>query len=136
MFYHIHNPKINPYEYLIKDRFTDPDMKFLRNYGDEFPNMGFDIESWIWSTVKEELCEKDMFHFSCFKDHPIETICDNANLTKRNEWLKETGEQMIQEYQEPQFTPLTTLSEQEREETEQFIFDHISSSSNYHYKDE
>ncbi|KAH3668154.1 hypothetical protein OGAPHI_001908 [Ogataea philodendri] len=104
LFYHIHNPKMNPFEYVDRGLFTDPNEKVIRNFGRNYAQIGFDIEYWIWETVTNTLCERKV-EFFCFRDMDMAKICDNQMIRDRLEYLKTTGEDGLKDYKPFSFDP-------------------------------
>jgi alpha 1,2-mannosyltransferase len=110
MFYHVHSPKIDPWNYVLDDLFTDMYGKQMRNFGDIWTRLGWDFELWVWETVREDLCswekslnglnneemkiiQKAVKEMKCFQGRDYERVCtgENGRLDKRIEWLRKDG---------------------------------------------
>ncbi|KAG7830306.1 hypothetical protein KL920_001944 [Ogataea angusta] len=124
LFYHIHNPKMNPFDYVERNLFTDPNDKELRNFGKNFPQIGYDIELWIWELVLETLCERKV-EFAGFAGRDMTQICNSSLIADRLEYLRRTGVELLGESQVPQ------IDVTEDPELDQYIFDKISETQKY-----
>ncbi|TID31190.1 hypothetical protein CANINC_000238 [Pichia inconspicua] len=102
MFYHLHSPKLDPWNYVLDDLFTDRNGRQMRNFGDIWPRLKFDLEFWIWETVHAELCDPNTSHeaikkMKCFHGRDFNLLCEgnNSRLEKRIEWLRKDGAQKL-----------------------------------------
>ena len=111
MFYHLHSPKLDPWNYVLDNLFTDLEGRQMRNFGDLWVKLGWDFELWIWETVRELLCvdnkksingisEKDLellqlavSQMKAFKGRNFDDICkgEGGRLNSRIEWLRKDG---------------------------------------------
>lgn len=58
MFYHVHDPKMDPFK-IMHNRWTDNlDGQKIRNLGEDFPRINFDLELFIWGTINHYICDK------------------------------------------------------------------------------
>lgn len=97
-FFHIHSPKLDPWLYVIDDKFTDFNGKQMRNFGDLTKGLGWDLELWIWQIIVENMCgESDpelttaVREMGCFKNRYWDDICLSKKLQNHIEWLDNTG---------------------------------------------
>lgn len=95
MFYHLHSPKMDPWDYVLDDLFTDKEGHQMRNFGEIWPRMNFDFELWVWETVHAELCNIELSYegvknMKCFNGRDFQALCEGngRTLEKRIEWLK------------------------------------------------
>lgn len=98
MFYHLHSPKLDPWDYVLDDLFTDREGHQMRNFGDIWPRLKFDFEYWVWETVRTELCDPStsneaVRNMKCFSGRDFKALCEGnkSRLDKRIEWLKKDG---------------------------------------------
>lgn len=111
MFYHLHSPKLDPWDYILDDLFSDRSGSQMRNFGDIWTRLGWDLELWIWETVREDMCDgvatsvnglhaqqldvirKGIRTMKCFSGRDFESICkgEGRRLDKRIEWLQKDG---------------------------------------------
>ncbi|GME83337.1 unnamed protein product [Ambrosiozyma monospora] len=99
MFYHIHDPKLNPFFIMDEEVcFDESHEKEIRNLGDEFGYVGFDVELKIYEDMKKSLCvEKDKF--SCFKEENMQKFCKQF-VDQRIEFLKKDSEEVLKKFKE------------------------------------
>ncbi|VEU19991.1 DEKNAAC100197 [Brettanomyces naardenensis] len=134
MFYHIHAPKMDPFEYVNKNLFTNMKDQPIRNFGYDFPKIGFDIELWIWKTVLESLCERSHDEqFSCFEGANLTIICSNPLVESRISWLEETGIPMLHDYQRQNFPESPKLTEVEGKDLDDLIYGKLEDSLDFGY---
>lgn len=134
MFYHIHSPKMNPFEYVSDDLFTDMEFEQIRNFGDDYYNIGFDLELWIWQTVKDDLCNSDnRYHFACFTNNNMSLICNNSVVDDRIEWLSRTGREILGDDAEQSIK--FSSSETGPDDIDDWIYDRLTKSLDYEYED-
>lgn len=97
MFYHLHSPKLDPWDYILDDLFTDREGKQIRNFGEIYPRLGWDFELWIWENIKHDICEKNeindaIIEMKYLKNRDFERACTfKDRLDKRIEWLRKDG---------------------------------------------
>ncbi|ODV84400.1 glycosyltransferase family 71 protein, partial [[Candida] arabinofermentans NRRL YB-2248] len=74
MFYHVHDPKMDPF--LIKEKSVNLDLDDgkIRNLGDLLPGVGFDLEGTIYRNMRYNLCEQK-WKFQTFKDQDMKELC-------------------------------------------------------------
>ncbi|QPG76365.1 hypothetical protein FOA43_003753 [Brettanomyces nanus] len=130
MFYHIHAPKINPFEYVEKDLFTNMEDEPIRNFGNDYPKIGYDLELMIWQTIIKSLCE-DQQQFKCFEGLDIGQICNNSVVDERVDWLNRTGRAALDGYLEQTFLGPTELNEEENTKLDDMIYGKFRDSLNY-----
>lgn len=58
MFYHVHDPKMNPFLIIEKKYTQNEDGVKIRNMGEDFPRINFDLELFVWGVIKHYICEK------------------------------------------------------------------------------
>lgn len=141
MFYHVHSPKVDPWHYVLDDLFTDMYGKQMRNFGTVWPRLGWDFETWIWETVRENICGYDenipsvngldreqikilntaMRELKCFQGRNFESVChgEKERLNKRIDWLKKDGENVLKKEGKPQTGWI--LAGEERDRIEKLI---------------
>lgn len=123
MFYHLHSPKLDPWNYVLDDLFTDLYHKPMRNFGTIWTRLGWDFEKWIWETVRENMCDNGqdvesvnglnneqikllreaVQKLKCFQGRDYERVChgEKKRLDKRIEWLKKDGETALKSSGKP-----------------------------------
>ncbi|KAH3671534.1 hypothetical protein OGAPHI_000237 [Ogataea philodendri] len=75
LFYHVHDPKMDPFN-IVDNRFTfDLDGNRIRNLGEDFPNFDFDLENFIWNVINHYVCEKRI-NFKHFENANWNSLCD------------------------------------------------------------
>lgn len=96
-FYHIHSPKLDPWEYLKQGKFTNREGEQMRNFGEvEWLSLGFDIELWIWELIRDNMCTDGstltaaVRGLKVFKGKNFNDVC-GKELKNRIEWLKNDG---------------------------------------------
>lgn len=105
-FYHIHSPKLDPWEYVLTGKFTDKEGNQMRNFGtDAWIELGFDIELWVWERVRDNLCgngplTEAVRQLSYFKDRDPDTVCGPL-LDEHIEWLRKEGEPRLAKVGQP-----------------------------------
>lgn len=141
MFYHVHSPKIDPWHYVLDDLFTDMYYKQMRNFGTVWSRLGWDFETWVWETIREDLCgynkdipsvngltsdqiqivNKAIKELKCFQGRDYDSVCygEKGRLDKRIKWLKKDGETVLKS----EGKPLTgwKLRGEERRRIEQIV---------------
>ncbi|GAV30498.1 hypothetical protein PMKS-004012 [Pichia membranifaciens] len=117
MFYHLHSPKLDPWEYILDNLFTDMNNKPMRNFGTVWTRLGWDFEKWVWETVRENMCDSEkeiksvnglnagqikilrdaVKKLKCFKGRDYERVCHGgrSQLDKRIEWLERDGKSAL-----------------------------------------
>ncbi|ODV84740.1 glycosyltransferase family 71 protein [[Candida] arabinofermentans NRRL YB-2248] len=143
MFYHIHNPKMNPWTYLEKELFFDPKFKQLRNFGNDFGKIGWDIELWIWETVVKNLCGTKLedgkfdnstkIEFKYFDNMGFNTICNNTAVDDRIKWLTETGKIEIEKYTPKKYNEKYKLTDEESNMMDDLIYTSITKMLEFDY---
>lgn len=133
MFYHIHSPKMDPFEYVTHDWFTDMEDNPIRNFGDSFADIGYDLELWIWEKVKENLCGPDSFSFRCFESENITLICDNKVVDNRIKWLQDGGKAVLDNSDSKQHEEVDAIDSDKSSELDHLIYEKIKNSLNYDY---
>lgn len=100
-FYHIHSPKLDPWEYVLMGRFFDKEGNQMRNFGeDNWLSLGFDIELWIWELIQQNICFKGtplteaIRQLKVFKDRKFDDVCGKI-LEERISWLKSDGDKKM-----------------------------------------
>lgn len=57
IFYHVHDPKLNPYK-IMEEKWTENlEGKKIRNLAEDFPRVNFDLERFLWNVMNHYLCE-------------------------------------------------------------------------------
>ena len=57
IFYHVHDPKLNPYK-IMEEKWTENlEGKKIRNLAEDFPRINFDLERFLWNVMNHYLCE-------------------------------------------------------------------------------
>lgn len=93
MFYHLHSPKLDPWDYVLDNLFVDRSNRPLRNFG-TIEDLGWDLERWIWEYIEQVLChEGEVNHalqnMQCFNGRDFKRVCtEDGRLKSRIEWLK------------------------------------------------
>lgn len=96
MFYHVHNPKLDPWDYVLDDLFTDINGRQMRNFGDDiYTRLSLDIELWVWETIYDDLCVEGelldaLKELKSFKGRDFKALC-GKRLQDRIKWLKKEG---------------------------------------------
>ncbi|GMG55934.1 unnamed protein product [Ambrosiozyma monospora] len=113
MFYHVHNPKMDPF-YIQDQKITqNPRGGPIRNIGGEFNRwLDFDFENWLYETMREDLFSEKL-KFACFKDKEFGEI--DGWLSKRIDFLRRSNTRILlgQEVKWNKFEPLQELSYEE-----------------------
>jgi len=136
MFYHIHSPKMDPFEYATHDWFTNMEDDPIRNFGENFADIGYDIELWIWKKVKEDLCGPNSFSFRCFESENITLVCDNEVIDNRIKWLEATGKVRLENIDSEQKEEVDAIDPDKSVELDHLIFDRIKNSLDYDYDEQ
>jgi len=101
MFYHLHSPKLDPWDYILDGLFTDRDNRQMRNFGEIYPRLGWDFELWVWENIRANLCENNAVNavvrqMQYFEKRDFEHVCTYKNvLNERIEWLRKDGEKNL-----------------------------------------
>ncbi|KAG7885243.1 hypothetical protein KL938_001500 [Ogataea parapolymorpha] len=75
LFYHVHDPKMDPFN-IVNNRYTfDLDGNRIRNLGEDFPEFDFDLENFIWNVINHYVCEKKI-NFKHFENADWNSLCD------------------------------------------------------------
>jgi alpha 1,2-mannosyltransferase len=134
MFYHLHSPKLDPWDYVLDNLFTDVYDKQMRNFGDIWTRLGWDFELWVWENVRETMClgveesingldkkqleilQSAVRELKCFSGRDYENVCfGNKNrLEKRIEWLRKEGTEKLKKDGKPPYGWKLAGKERER----------------------
>ncbi|GME72256.1 unnamed protein product [[Candida] boidinii] len=96
MFYHVHDPKIDPYKMVESEHALDREGNHIRNIGEEWPDVKFDLELFIWQTINESMCINKL-NFESFKDQDPSSICDEFIHT-RLAFLERTNKILLNDW--------------------------------------
>lgn len=74
LFYHVHDPKMDAFK-IMENRWTfDLENHRIRNIGEDFPRIKFDIEYFLWRTINHYICELKT-EFKIFDGKNWGTMC-------------------------------------------------------------
>ncbi|GME85268.1 unnamed protein product [Ambrosiozyma monospora] len=123
MFYHVHNPKMDPF--YIQDQKITQDARggMIRNIGGEFNRwLDFDFECWLYETMWRDLFTEKL-QFGCFKEKRFGQI--DGWLSKRIDYLRRSNTKILlgQEVKWNRFEPLEELSWEEDQQVTKEIWD-------------
>lgn len=99
MFYHVHDPKMDPFAiYLHKSSFNLKDEK-IRNLGGDYPRFGFDLELLLWEKINQHLCldKTNIAYFNGSSDFLIDSIC-TIFMPDQLQFLKQSQELLLNKY--------------------------------------
>jgi alpha 1,2-mannosyltransferase len=96
MFYHVHDPKMNPFK-IMENRWTENlDGQKIRNLGEDFPRINFDLEMFIWGTINHYICEMKI-PFNAFDGANWGSLC-NDFIGDQLEYLKKSSSKIYAAY--------------------------------------
>ncbi|GMM28731.1 hypothetical protein DAMA08_014470 [Martiniozyma asiatica (nom. inval.)] len=96
MFYHVHDPKMNPFE-IVSRKFTENlSGQKIRNMGEDFPRTDFDLELFLWEKIKSYICD-EVKEFSGFDGKNWGALCSGF-VQEEIEFLKKSGERIRREW--------------------------------------
>lgn len=96
MFYHVHDPKMDPFK-IVNERLTlDLNDNPIRNMGEDFPRNNFDLELFIWTKIDKHIC-KDQTNFNAFEMSDWTSLCVNF-IDGYLSFLKESGDRIWSSY--------------------------------------
>ncbi|ODV84402.1 glycosyltransferase family 71 protein, partial [[Candida] arabinofermentans NRRL YB-2248] len=75
LFYHVHDPKIDPYFMMDTKKTYDLKGDKMRNLGDKFPRFQFDLELFVWETIDDLICHEHVTFDTIFKDKDSKELC-------------------------------------------------------------
>lgn len=97
MFYHVHDPKMDPFA-VIRDGLTnDQSGNKIRNMGEDFPRNEFDLEYFLWKKIDQYVC-KDQVNFNAFENGDWQLLCVRF-IDDHLEFLKASGKRIWDAYQ-------------------------------------
>ncbi|TID26131.1 hypothetical protein CANINC_002826 [Pichia inconspicua] len=73
MFYHVHDPKMDPIKIYLEGTTFDLERRKVRNLGGDYPRFGFDLEMLLWSNINKHLCE-DKTSIKYFTETPYQLV--------------------------------------------------------------
>ncbi|OWB61554.1 transferase activity, transferring glycosyl groups protein [[Candida] boidinii] len=97
LFYHVHDPKMDPFQIQTKGFTFNLDNKKIRNLGDEFPQFNFDLEKFIWSSINHYICDEKI-KFKCFEKYNYNDICGDW-MKSQLEFLESTSKELFKNYE-------------------------------------
>ncbi|ODV83755.1 glycosyltransferase family 71 protein [[Candida] arabinofermentans NRRL YB-2248] len=96
LFYHVHDPKMDPFNIVEKKYTFDLEGNKIRNLGNDFPKFNFDLESFIWNVINHYICVKKI-EFSHFKNSNWNQLCDTF-MNDQLAFLKTSSKQIFNDY--------------------------------------
>ncbi|OUM54024.1 hypothetical protein BVG19_g3363 [[Candida] boidinii] len=97
LFYHVHDPKMDPFQIQTKGFTFNLDNKKIRNLGDEFPQFNFDLEKFIWSSINHYICDEKI-KFKCFEKYNYDDLCGDW-MRSQLEFLESTSKELFKNYE-------------------------------------
>lgn len=89
MFYHVHDPKMDPFKIMEKKWTENLEGKKIRNIGEDFPRNKFDMELFLWGTINHYICETKV-NFKTFEGKDVGSLC-NDFMPSQLEYLKKSS---------------------------------------------
>lgn len=96
MFYHVHDPKMNPFKIMDEKWTENLNNQKIRNMGEDFPRVNFDLELFIWGVIRFYICDIK-FEVRAFAGKDLNSLC-NDFLTSQMEYLEKSSTQIFEAY--------------------------------------
>ncbi|GMM47232.1 hypothetical protein DAPK24_038070 [Pichia kluyveri] len=96
MFYHVHDPKMDPFKIMDKKWTENLDGKKIRNMGEDFPRVNFDLELFVWGTINHYICELRL-EFSAFDGKNWGMLCKDF-MPEQLKYLRESSKKIYDAY--------------------------------------
>ncbi|KAG0680364.1 hypothetical protein C6P40_004542 [Pichia californica] len=101
MFYHVHDPKMNPYKIMDEKLTENLEGKKIRNMAEDFPRNNFDLERFIWNVINHYICELKL-DFKVFEGNDREKLC-NEFMIGQLSFLERSSEKITESYSNDNF---------------------------------
>jgi alpha 1,2-mannosyltransferase len=89
MFYHVHDPKMDPFNIMDKRYTLNLQGKRIRNMGEDFPRNKFDVELFVWGTINHYICEMKL-EFAAFDGANWGLLCKDF-MPSQMEYLRKSS---------------------------------------------
>lgn len=96
MFYHVHDPKMNPFKIMEKKWTENLDGKKIRNVAEDFPRVHFDLELFLWGTINHYMCDTST-NFRAFDGQDKTELC-NKFMPDQLAYLKFSSQKIFDAY--------------------------------------
>ncbi|TID21169.1 hypothetical protein CANINC_003449 [Pichia inconspicua] len=96
LFYHVHDPKMDAFK-IMENRWTfDLEDHRIRNIGEDFPRVKFDIEYFLWRTINHYICELKT-EFKVFDGKNWGSMCLDF-MPAQLDYLRKSSEKIYNAY--------------------------------------